>query len=712
MSTLLADIKFACRRLGKSPGFTAVAVLTLVLGIGANLGIFGILNELLLRPRPVANPDELWAIEPADATGQGIRVNMCRPYYEAIRRQRQRFKGLIGYAGINPKLRTAEGAERIRVELVSGDYFSFLGVTPMTGRSFVPEEDAGLGTHSVAVISQSFWRSQFGRTADVIGRTFTLNDHVIEVIGVAPAGFSGLGVAQPSLWMPTSMEKLLDEFTRYSLVCRLEDPQLSAASAEVLSPIAADVTKALSGFKDPQWSRYGHAPSFQGLRLQPIGRGLLGVMFNGQRVLGFLRLAGVATVLLLLIACANVASLFLARALQQRKEMATRLALGATRVVLMRQLVGEGILVAALGTAGALLVFSWIGTVVVKLANLRRGPALDPVLDWRVFLFAAGTALAVGVVFSLVPALQTTRFALYNAIKDAEAGDASARKRGWLRHGLVVTQIVGSLMLLCGATLCLRGMNHRLGVDVGFQTERLAIAPLNLERVGFTPQTVTPQLAKIARRIALIPGVKQVGISLSEPFDGTGMSMYVSNLEGYGSPEGDSVIVHFTDVGPDTFAALGIPVLQGREIDYADLELGRDVALVNESFVRTYWPDQGALGKRIQNAEVIGVVKDACFGRFDEAPGPMMFRRSPQEALLNAKLLVHTAGRSGSMIRVLRAELARLHPRLVQGDVSTLHNTMKNALGAQLMAVRLLASWEAWPWRWRSSAPTGWWPTS
>ncbi len=620
------DLKFAIRQLLKNPGFTAVAVLTLALGIGANLGLFAMLNELLLRPKPVVNPDELWAIEPADLTGEPVFANVCRPYYEAVRQHARVFKGVVGYAGIMAKLRTKEAAERSYVELVSGDYFSFLGITPALGRWFLPEEDAKMGTHSVAVISYGFWQRQLGESADVIGSTVTLNGKVIEIVGVAPREFSGLDFMQPALWLPTSMEKLMDETTRYHLVGRLAEPKLAVAAADLISPVVTEVTKELSGFKDPQWSRYGLSPNFQRVRLEPIGRGLLGVAFVKKRILDFLKFAGVATVLLLLIACANVASLFLVRALQRRKEMATRLALGATRGALVRQLVGEGILVAALGTAGALLAFSWIGGIITQLASWWQGPDLHPTLDLRLLLFAAGSLLLVGVGFSLFPALSATGFQLFNALKDAEGSDGSDRKRAWLRHGLIVAQIVGSLALLCGATLCLRSMSKQLAVDI-------------------------PQLK---------------------------------------SPDGNFIMFGVADVGPGAFAALGIPLLHGREVNQTDVELNHKVAVVNESFVRKFWPDQEPLGKQIEDVEVIGVVRDARFSRFDVAPGPMVFWGASKESLLQAKLLVRAKRNPRHLIGDIHAELARIHPMLVQGEICTLRDTMKNALRIQHTALRIL----------------------
>ncbi len=685
------DLKFAFRQLLQNPGFTTVAVLTIALGIGANLALFAIFNELLLRPKPVANPDELWAIEPATSAGEPIPNNTCRPYYDAIRRDARVFNGTIGYARITPKLRTKEGAERIVAELVSGDYFTFLGVAPVLGRGFLPEEDAKMGTHSVAVLSYSFWHDQFGGAQDVIGKTLTINDNVVEIVGVAPKEFSGVEYWQPNLWMPASMEKILDAFTVYHIVGRLTDRKLALAAAELLTPIAAEVTEELSGFKDPQWSRYGYSPAFQSVRLDPIGRGSLGIALNRDRVLAFLRLAGAATVLLLLIACANVANLLLARGIQRQKELATRLALGATRTALLRQLVIEGVLLAVLGALGATLAFSWVGNGIVKFGGWWHGPAVDPVPDWRVLLFAAGSALAVGVGFSLFPALQSTGIEPFAALKDAECGRGSVGRRAWLGHGLVVAQIAGSLVLLCGATLCLRSMGKQLSVDLGFRPDLLAVVPLNLERIGYTPNTVTLGLDEIVRRVALIPGVEQVGISRQEPFDSLYGETAISNLEGYKSPDGDIPHVSFGDVGPGVFAALGIPVLHGREINRTDVEQGRKVIVVNESFVRKFWPDAEPLGKHIDQDEVIGVVKDARFNRFDAPPEAMMLRRTSKESLLYPKLLIRAKRDPRQAIGSLRSELSRIHPRLVDGEISTLRNMMKNALAMQLGALRVLS---------------------
>jgi macrolide transport system ATP-binding/permease protein len=691
MTTLWQDVRYGIRMLAKNPGFTAVAVLTLALGIGANLALFGILNEMLLRPKPVARPQELWAIVPADAARQPVYANICRPYYDAIRRQGRMFQGIIGYAGIRPRLRTEEGAERIEGELVSGEYFSFLGVVPVLGRSFLPEEDGQAGGRAVAVISHAFWRSQFGGTPDVLGKTVTLNNLPVDIVGVAPEGFAGLGFRPPSLWLPAGMEPLLGELTVYTLVGRLTEPRLAAAAADLLTPIAAEVTNELSTFKDPRWSRYGVGSYFCRVRLDPIGRGLLGVSYLRPRVLGFLQFAGVATVLLLLIACANVASLFLARALQRRKETATRVALGATRAALVRQVLCEGVLVAAGGTVGALLVFSWVGGALMKFASWWPGPPLHPIADVRVLLFAAGGALAVGVGFSILPALQATALAPSAALKD---GAGAGRRRSWLRHGLIVAQVAGSLVLLCGATLCLRSMSRQLSVDLGYRSDRLATASLDLERVGFTTDTGMGHLEEIVRRVALVPGVERVAVSPVDLMGGMKTSIDVSvQLEGYNPPNDHPVEVGFYPrVGPGMFGVLGIPLLRGRDFNQEDVESGRRIVIVNESFVRKFWPGQEPLGKHIRQWEVVGVVQDACLDRFDERPDAAAFLVTKKEALLQPNLLIRAQGDARRVIASVRAELGRIHPKLVVGDVCTLRDIIKNTLALEHAALRILGA--------------------
>jgi len=693
MSTLINDIKYALRQLGRSPGFTAVAVLTLALGIGANLALFGILNEMLLRPKPVARPHELWAAAPVNAAGKSLRTPLTyRPFYDAVRQEGRIFKDVIGYTGIEPKLRTEGGYERLRAELVAGDYFSFLGVVPVLGRDFLPEENTQTGACAVAVISHAFWKNRFGGKRDVLGKTVTLNNIVVEIVGVAPKEFTGLNFCPPSLWLPASLEPVVEKQSpTYEIVGRLTEPKLAATAADRLTQIAAEVQKKLSASQYPELSLHGVSADFHRIRLDPMGRGLLGTSYLKPKIVSFLTFAAIATVLLLLISCANVAGLFLARALQRGKETATRIALGATRMDLMRQVVCEGILVAAGGTLAALLVFSWVSRVILQCVSWWPDMPLRLLPDLRVLLFAAGTVLVVGMGASLLPALQATTFAPFTVLKDGQ-GIGCRRQR--LRHGLIVAQVAGSLVLLCSATLCLRCMSKQLAVDLGYDHNRLVIAPLDLERIGFTADTFEPQLAEITRRVALIPGIEQVGVSCVQPLSGSVGLMDASAWlpEGYDpSNDNSTEVARYGGTGPGMFSVMGIPLLRGREFCREDIESNRKVFVVNESFVKRFWPGQDPLGKHIYLWEVIGVVKDACLDQ-SEQPDAAVFSMAKKESLLHATLLIRTTGDARRVVASVRTELARIHPRLIDGEIRSLRDIMKNALAFQHMAMRILGA--------------------
>jgi len=430
-----------------------------------------------------------------------------------------------------------------------------------------------------------------------------------------------------------------------------------------------------------------------------MGRGLLGTSRSllKPKIVNFLKFATIATVLLLLIACANVAGLFLARALQRRKETATRVALGATRFDLLRQVVCEGILVAAGGTLGTLLAFSWVSRSIVQFVSWWPGMPLRLMPDVRILLFAAGAVLAVGIGASILPALQASAFEPFAALKD---GGGAGRRRLWLRHGLIVTQVAGSLVLLCGAMLCLRSMSKQLAVDLGYDHDRLISVPLDLERIGFTEDTFGPQLAEIIRRMTSIPGVEQACATPVHLMSGLMTHLDVSEymgdgyrLEGYDLPHDQTVELGFYPaVGADMFTAIGIPILRGRDFSQDDIDAGRKVAIVNESLVQKYWPDQSPLGKFIRGREVIGVVKDACFNEYDEQLEPTVFWMTKKKELLHANLLIRTTGDARGMLTAVRAELGRIHPKLAQGKVRTVRDLIRDALAFQHTSMRILGA--------------------
>ncbi|MFC1761143.1 ABC transporter permease [Planctomycetota bacterium] len=693
MTTLINDIKYSLRQLAKSPGFTVVAMLTLSLGIGANLALFGILNEMLLRPKPVARPHELWQVVPARETGT-LKHNglIYRPFYEAVQREEHGFKDVIAYASFRPKLRTEEGSEQLYTELVAGNYFSFLGITPILGRGFYPEEDTPLGVRAVTVLSYAYWKNQFGAAQDVVGETVILNEVPVEIVGVAPKGFSGLDITAPCMWMPSCMESILGDSRSYTIVGRLTEPKLVPAVEERLSPLAEEVTEGLLASRYPLVRSRGVSMGICQFRLKPMGRGLLASSRLRPKVIRFLQFSGIATVLLLAIACANVAGLFLARALQRRKETATRVALGATRWDVIRPIMCEGVLVAAGGSLGALITFAWVSRIMMQYVEWWPGAPLRVMPDVRVLLFCLGAVFVVGFGFSLLPALQASRFNPSTALK---ASQGASRHQQWLRHGLIITQVVGSFVLLCGALLCFRSMGQQLSLNVGYDHDRLASVSVDLEQIGYTQQSFAPKLRQIIDQVKRVPGVEQVTACGFEPLAG---KMGLTNSEAWvpeghdGSHETRIDYGVFRGLTPGVFDTMGIPIRHGREFSQEDMELGHKHILVNECFVQTFWPGQNPLGKHILHWTVIGVVQDAHLGQFNDEPIAAIFRRTKPEILLHSTLLIRTTGNTQRVLGSVRKTLTRIHPKLGQGEMNSMRDRIKSTLAIQHSAMRVLTT--------------------
>lgn len=698
MTTIITDLKYACRQLRKSPGFTAIAITTLALGIGVNLALFGILNEMLLRPKPVKQPQELFAVVPATESGQQSAGLLYRPYFDEIQQSGVLFTDAIAYAHLDPKLKTDQGQEKIPINLVTEGYFEFLGVQPCLGRAFLPEEDKPHTATPVAVISHAFWRGYFNSDPDILGHTMILNDTAIEIVGVTPPGFTGLDFGSPRLWIPANMERVLSSKSALfnDIILRLPNTKLVLTVEDQLSPRVAEVTRKLLDSQYADLSTFGISPQLNQIRLLPIGRGILGTSFKRFKIIRFLQFAAIATLLLLLIACANVAGLFLAQAMKRRKETATRIALGATRLDIMRPIFCEGILVAAGGTLAALGAFTWTSRSIMTLMTFWPGRSLRLLPDLRVLLAALGAVLLVGLGFSLLPALQVSRFNPGEAMKESQG---TGRKRRWLRHGLIVAQVTGSLILLSGATLCLRSMAKQLAIDLGYDHERLVFAPIDLERIGFIEETFEPQLQEIVRGIRYQPGIEQVAVSPYQPLvTSNGLSNTFTHVpEGY---ENGTIanIATYSGIGPGLFEAMGIPLIRGHEFTDEDMTDGRHKLIVNRLFAEQFWPGQDPLGKhiylgeeRVYEWEVVGVLPNVQFILNDDKAYPGIFRVAKKRKLLHSTLVMRTALESDQVASAVQAKLTSIHPKLVNGKMYTIRDVLKQDLAFQHTAVRILA---------------------
>ncbi len=690
--------------LAKSPAFTALAVLTLALGIGANLALFALLNNQFLRPRPVFKPEELWAILPADLSGEPKSFNLSRPYYDAVRAQNSVFKSVVGEAGCCTRLRTSDGWEQVVGQMVSGDYFSSLGVQPRLGRGFLPEEDDKPGSHSVAVISSRLWERHFQEDPAVLGKTLILQgengDCAVEVVGVAPPGFVGMGLVARDFWVPASMGKMLGQIPSYELFGRLKpgvNPLVAAAS---LAPVVQGITKALHPVEFP----FGATPDdannnsgFTRVAVLRAGYGSIGperIHRSRAALIKVNSLAAAGTLLVLLIAASNLGNLVLARGLGRRKEMATRLALGAPQWALVRQLTIEGMVLVALATIAALLVLTWIGHAAPALLSAVAYNGQAPVNfqpDIRVIGFAIAGGLLTGVAFSVPPAILATRFDPFVVLKESHPS-AGAHERGWsVRKFLVVAQVAGSLVLLSAVCLCLRAISQQLRGDLGFRPERLILASVDLESIGCVMSNALPMCEELRSRLSALPGIETIGILDQPLFCGQHNSVVADHLDGY-----DGTVVRYRQeiVGPNVFHALGVRILHGREVTPGDLAGGRRVALVNESFVRKFWPDRAVLGKQIQwirePYEVIGVVADARFTDPQEASMPTVYMADSLRFALGPTFILRTSVPPESLTKAIRAELMRVHLRLRESDVLTMRQAMLIPFTPQRNMLRLL----------------------
>ncbi|MHB9008937.1 MAG: ABC transporter permease, partial [Limisphaerales bacterium] len=715
------DLKFAFRQLLKHPGFSAAAVLTLALGIGVNLALLTLLYDQFLRPKGLPQPETLWQIMPADATGRPKFFNLSRPYYEALRQNPRAFRAVIGMRAVPVKVRTPEGWASTVAQLVSGDYFTMIGVSPDLGRGFRPEEDQQPGTHSVAVISHGFWQDHFQGDPEILGKTLSFKGEypetrIVEIVGVMAPGFVGLSATPRDVILPLSMETLLTVPSSYSVFGRLDRNIPPWVAAEVLAPIVEEVTRTLHPPSPPEHfgSLANNNAQFTRVALLPAGHGNRNQAFVQEYGSEFLMHTGVASggsLLVLLIAALNLTTLLLARGLSRRRELATRLALGASRWAVVRPLLIEGVLLATLGAASALVMQDWFTAAAPKLMSLAIFDPSTPVSlrhDLRVVAAALIGALVVGVAFSVWPAFVVTRFELIPALKCSPSGP---ERDGLWSPGrfLVVGQVAASLVLLASAGLCFRALAAQLRGGTGFATGRLIVANADFEgvlsmdsrfiesgsrrlNVDFLKSNAPTMAEELRQRLVALPGVEAVGVMGGAPLSAPYRVQVTSRLAGH---EGREVSFGAGIIGAGCFQALGIPLVEGREVNPADLASPRRVALVNESFVHQFWPGGSVLGRELvderwnEGYEVIGVVRDARLESTAEPPQPTAFFGSWASAL-HPTFIVRTRAAPGSLLGTVTTELVKTDPWFRQSRVQPLREVLEARFATERNILRLL----------------------
>jgi predicted permease len=691
MDTLLQDLRFGVRRLAKSLGFTFIAIISLALGIGANTAIFSLVNTVFLRPLPVEQPEQLVSVYPVakdDSVG-----SFSYPDYRDFRDRNDVFSGMFVTRFVPVSLSRDGVNERIWGYLVSGNYFDVLGVKAALGRTFLPEEDRTELSHPVVVLGYDCWRRRFGANPEIVGKSIILNDHSFTVIGIAPQGFTGTEHAYtPELWIPMMMLKWIEpgsnglerRGTHNMFATGRLKPGVSYAQAIASLNILAEQL----GREYPDTN--------EGVRIMLTPPGLIHPLLRGP-VVGFTGVMMLTVGLVLLIACTNLANLLLARATERRKEIAIRLALGASRRRLIRQLLTESVLLSVAGGMVGFLIALWI----VDLAVAFKPPIDFPLtinlsVDARVFGFSLLVSLITGVLFGLVPAWQATRTDLVSDLKDATL-QAGAR-RSLLRSGLVIAQVALSLVFLVAAGLVVRALQHLQTMNPGFDPENALMLSVDLGLQGYDEARGQQFYRQLVERVGSLPGVRLASLADNIPLSLSRYSMDI-HVEGQPVARGAEIprAMNAT-VGLNYFATMGIPLLRGRDFNEGDKEGATRVVIVNETFARRFFPGpnpmEDAIGKRVSNSsrgpffEIIGIARDGKYFSIGEAPEPFIYFPLLQSYTSNATLVVRTATDPKQMIPTIRREVQMLDDKLPVFDVKTL----TEHLGLSLFPARIAAT--------------------
>jgi len=706
MDALLKDLRFAMRTLGKSPGFSAEVVLTLALGIGANTAIFTLLDQVLLRLLPVERPEELVLLDGPGAN-MGARFGeqtFSYPMYRDFRDKKEVFSGVIARFGVPLSLEHKGQTERARGELVSGNFFEVLGVKAAVGRTLVASDDVIPGGHPVVVLGHGFWQRRFGADPRVVGETIKVNSHAFTVLGVAAAGFNGIEVgASPDLYLPIAMKahatptwnELENRRSVWlNLMARLKPGMSRERAAAGLQVLYRQINEQELLEMPQAPARFRERFLEKRLEVLPGFRGLSSL--RQQFTLPLLVLTGMVG-LVLIIACANVANLLLARAASREREIAIRLALGASRGRIVSQLLVESLLLAVLGGGAGLLLSSWVGEALLRALPFEEaGRVLTGAPDSRVLLFTLGVSLQTGVVFGLVPAWQATRPRLSGVLKEESASVVGGHVR--FRKGLVVAQVALSLLLLVGAGLFARSLYNLRSLDPGFDAERLLTLSVQPDLNGYTPEATRQLFRRLQERFAAVPGVAGVSMAANPLMSDARMGMTVQ-VDGYDRKEGEDTNLSANWVGPRYFATMAIPVLQGREFDERDLVGAPKVALINETTARYFFGSESPLGRRFgigdesRELEIVGVVKDGKSNSLRDTPQRFFYLPVLQdEQPSQVTFYVRAGGSPAALAAPLRTAVRELDAALPVFAVRTMEAQVDESLFFERMTAALSAA--------------------
>ena len=698
---MFQDLRYGARMLLRQKTFTAAAVVTLGLGIGATTAIFTLLDKIVVRTLPVEAPDRLVTFL---GGAEGHPLAMSYPIYVALRDRVPPLPAIAAYSPRPFSVASGAAADRVTGAVVSGNYFSALGVQPALGRFFAPDEDRTPGTHAVAVLGHGLWRRRFGSDPAVVGKAVTLNAQTFTVIGVAPPDFTGttrgaiVEVYVPTMMAPTVLpgwSRVLESpnWGWLLLIGRLAPGATRAQAQAAFIQTVADVDPGGRPPAKPDPTILAD----QQPRVQVLD-GSRGYREEVENLTRPLQLLMAAVGFVLLIACANVASLLLARAVTRRHEIAVRLATGASRWRIVRQLLTEGLLLAGLGGAAGLLVAARLTALLtgVQQRVTYLPHTLDGTIDARALMFTLAIAIVTGIAFGLAPARQSLSSDLVSGLKTAVPGRGG---RGLtLRSLLIVGQVALSVIVLVGAGLCLKSLAALQSIDTGLQPSRVVTASFDFGMSGYDEPRGRRFIDAVTRRVEAVPGVEGVAwgeiVAFSDYFSIGGAA-----VEGYEPAPGERMPFDFNTVSPNYFRTIGVPLVAGREFTAADTPGSAPVVMINEAAARRYWKGRDAVGGRITiprgpevvGLEVIGVARNSRVTKVTDETKPAIYLPLAQNYAGAPTLHVRAADPRAVLSRV-RQELQATDPNLPAFNLQTLDAQKNGSLYAERLSAMLLTA--------------------
>jgi predicted permease len=692
IESIFQDLRFGLRMLRRSPGFSILAILCLTLGIGANAAVFSWIEGILFRPYPaVAHQERLLALG-GTARGEPGGTPLSWPDFIDLQRNCTLFDSFFVSKITGTTLSIGDRAEVTTGSIVSANYFDAIGVHPILGRGFERGEDSGQSAHPVAVISYQLWQRRFKSDPQIIGKTQRLNGVYHTIIGVAPEGFYGTFVGWAmQFWVPASMEEIFE-----SGGYKLEDR--GARWIESYARLKPGVTRQqaqqeISAVAQRLEADYPETNRGRGIKLWPLWQTPFN---NAHTLLPTLEIMLAVVVFVLLIACANVGNLLLVRSFARRHEMTVRLAIGAGRGRLLRQLFTEGLILSAFGAAGGLLVAHWCRHALVLLFPARGGVSMHLLgeIDWRVLALSAGVCVIATLLVGLVPAMQTGKLDLASSLKADSAGVVGGHARAWVRSGLVVLQVSLSFVLLVGAGLLLHSLQKIRNTSPGFSTHEVLDTGVNLVAAGYDAQRAQNFQDELLDRVRALPGVESAAFARMTPLSYGSYSETLISVDGYEPPPDEQPTIEYNEVGPDYFVTMGIPLMSGREFTRADDEKAALVAVVNETMAAQYWRGRNPIGERVQVKErwmqVVGIAKDSKYQSVRETPKPFFYVPLRQNSSRGVGLYIRTPLSAQTMASALAREVHAIDPNLALYEVITLQEQLDRSTSSQLVAVTLV----------------------